>query len=305
MAFSPSFSLSTSTLSAPDSGVRKIMLKASLGQPLNDRELKRLAARQRAEENAGAIQGGVGITTPSQPQTQQTRQRTPAQQTDYAVTRATGEMRAMGGAPREQKVAAAKQSGSFNLLRDNFNQGNAGKLVMDENGNISPATAAPQPAAQPAARPAAPGNLQTAVAGLTPAFKPAAPLPTSKQPGSASYQRPDGTTATIRALPGSEAPQPTIDGARAPARTQPAPAVTPAPRPMPTAAPKAPDPLAGQIREARTRVAALTPEQTAAAERVQGAAADITKDRDATRKRGATMWNQAKRKAASRPLFTS
>jgi hypothetical protein len=268
MAFSPSFSLSHSTLSAPDSGVRKIMLKASLGQPLNDRELKRLAARQRAEEQTvgtgGKISGGVGITTPSQPQTQQTRQRTPAEQKDYAVTRATGEMRAMGGAPREQKVAAAKQSGSFNLLRDNFNQGNSGKLVMDENGNISPATAAPQSAAQPAtptaAQPAAPGNLGTTVAGLTPAFKPAAPLPTSKEPASMSYQRPDGTTATTRDLPGTErkpTPQPTIDGARVPTRTQPAPAVTPAPRPMSAAAPKAPDRLPEQLRHARAASAAM------------------------------------------------
>lgn len=80
---------------------------------------------------------------------------------------------------RQDRIIAARMDGTFNTKRDTFNQANAGKLAMDEAGNINPITAAPAPAA-PSSPPAAspPVNPVPPVNTVTP--------PTPKLPAGGS-----------------------------------------------------------------------------------------------------------------------
>lgn len=88
---------------------------------------------------------------------------------------------------RQDRIIAARMDGTFNTKRDTFNQANAGKLAMDEAGNINPITAAPAPAA-PSSPPAAspPVNPVPPVNTVTP--------PTPKLPagGSTPMMKPVG-----------------------------------------------------------------------------------------------------------------
>lgn len=79
---------------------------------------------------------------------------------------------------RQDRIIAARMDGTFNTKRDTFNQANAGKLAMDEAGNINPVAAAPAPAAPPPVNPAPPVNTVTPptpklpAGGSTPMMKP-------------------------------------------------------------------------------------------------------------------------------------
>lgn len=57
------------------------------------------------------------------------------------VNQMRSQMPAMAGRSREGNIAAAKSAGTFNATREQFNTANAGKKVMDEEGNISDAPA--------------------------------------------------------------------------------------------------------------------------------------------------------------------
>lgn len=88
---------------------------------------------------------------------------------------------------RQDRIIAARMDGTFNTKRDTFNQANAGKLAMDEAGNITPITAEAAPAA-PSSAPAAspPVNPVPPVNQVTP--------PTPKLPagGSPPLMKPVG-----------------------------------------------------------------------------------------------------------------
>ncbi len=81
-----------------------------------------------------------------------------------------------GGQTRQDRIIAARMDGTFDTKRNQFNTANAGKLVMDEAGNIAPGTtSAPAavnlvPAANPVSAPTAP-----------PASPPIAKLPAPAQ----------------------------------------------------------------------------------------------------------------------------
>jgi hypothetical protein len=76
------------------------------------------------------------------------------------VNQMRSQMPAMAGRSREGNIAAAKAAGTFNATRERFNTANAGKKVMDEEGNIFDAppektsTDTTTTAAKPAATPA-------------------------------------------------------------------------------------------------------------------------------------------------------
>ncbi len=92
-----------------------------------------------------------------------------------------------GGQTRQDRIIAARMDGTFDTKRNQFNTANAGKLAMDEAGNINPITAAPAPAA-PSSPPAAspPVNPVPPVNQVTP--------PTPKLPagGSSPLRKPVG-----------------------------------------------------------------------------------------------------------------
>lgn len=92
-----------------------------------------------------------------------------------------------GAQTRQDRIIAARMDGTFGSKRTAFNQANAGKLAMDEAGNINPITAAPAPAA-PSSPPAAspPVNPVPPVNQVTP--------PTPKLPagGSSPLMKPVG-----------------------------------------------------------------------------------------------------------------
>ena len=53
---------------------------------------------------------------------------------------------------RQDRIIAARMDGSFDTKRNQFNTANAGKLVMDEAGNIAPGTTSAPPASPPIAK---------------------------------------------------------------------------------------------------------------------------------------------------------
>lgn len=87
---------------------------------------------------------------------------------------------------RQDRIIAARMDGTFNTKRDTFNQANAGKLAMDEAGNITPITAAPAAAAPSPPTAPAPVNPVPPVNTVTP--------PTPKLPagGSPPMMKPVG-----------------------------------------------------------------------------------------------------------------
>lgn len=87
---------------------------------------------------------------------------------------------------RQDRIIAARMDGTFNTKRDTFNQANAGKLAMDEAGNINPITAAPAAAAPSPPTAPAPVNPVPPVNTVTP--------PTPKLPagGSTPMMKPVG-----------------------------------------------------------------------------------------------------------------
>lgn len=274
---------SSSTLSAPDSGVRKIMLKASMGQALTDRELKRLAARQRAEEqtvgSGGQIAGGVGITTPTKTSGMQPQSMSPVQ-------RARSEVDAIpGNTPeaRNARIASAKNSGTFNLLQQDYNARNAGRMQMDENGNISPVAKAPPAGVAPATRTIAP--------------TPATPSAPRDKSGTIRYQTPDGSESVQFVRPGvTRDPVTTVDGnraRRAPFGNTSSPAVQPRQLADAPAGPAAAKPKEDVSAMTITERVPLNPQ------RVYAQRDAILAERETQRAKGAALWETAKRSPAA------
>lgn len=87
---------------------------------------------------------------------------------------------------RQDRIIAARMDGTFGSKRDTFNQANAGKLAMDEAGNINPITAAPAPATPSPPTAPATANSVPPVNTVTP--------PTPKLPagGSTPMMKPVG-----------------------------------------------------------------------------------------------------------------
>lgn len=126
----------------------------------------------------------------------------------------------MAAPTRQDNIIASRVDGTFNTKRNAFNAANAGKLTMDEAGNINPAATPATPAAPPT-----PSPTPTPTASPVPPVNQVTP-PTPKLPagGSSPMMKPigkiDGRPASLvlgemKQQPGA-APSPAVAGVRPP-----------------------------------------------------------------------------------------